>query len=107
MQFNSIRPKDRDLSGATIPGQSRLGSNGNEGVLRMSQNLSITGTSPSDCFESFTGHSLGGTYSSSEVQSMYSIAPAYRLIYKRIQITRSAQCIIIYKFINFIQSKFI
>ena len=47
------------LSGATIPGQSGPGSNGNEGVLRIPQNLSITGTLPSDCLVSYPGHSLG------------------------------------------------
>ena len=36
------------LSGATTPSQSEPGSDGNEGVLRIPQNLSITGTSPSE-----------------------------------------------------------
>ncbi len=35
MQFNSIEPIERVLSGATIPGQSGPGRNGNEGVLRI------------------------------------------------------------------------
>ena len=35
MQFSSILPIDSTLSGATILGQSRPGSNGNEGVLRI------------------------------------------------------------------------
>ena len=52
MQFSSIQPIDRTLSGATIPGQSGPGSTGNEGVLRIPQSPSITGTSPSDCLES-------------------------------------------------------
>ena len=43
-QFSSIWP----ISGATIPEQSGSGSNGNEGVLRISQSYSNTGTSPSD-----------------------------------------------------------
>ena len=47
------------LSGATTPGQSGPGSNGNEGVLRIPQSHSITGTSPSDCLVSYPGHSLG------------------------------------------------
>ena len=46
MQFSSIQPIDRALSGATIPGQSGPGSNVNEGVLRIPQSSSITGTSP-------------------------------------------------------------
>ena len=33
MQFSSIQPLDQTLSGATIPGQSGLGSDGNEDVL--------------------------------------------------------------------------
>ena len=36
---------DRALSGATIPDQSGPGSNDNEGVLRIPQSPSITGTS--------------------------------------------------------------
>ena len=47
------------LSGATIPGQSGPGSNGNEGVFRIPQSSSITGTSPSDCLMSYPVHSLG------------------------------------------------
>ena len=60
MQFNSIQPIDRTLSGATTPGQSGPGSNGNEGVLHIPQSSSIAGTSPSDCLVSYPGHSLGG-----------------------------------------------
>ena len=37
------------LSGAIIPRQSGLGSDGNEGVLRIRQNSSSTGASPSGC----------------------------------------------------------
>ena len=33
MQFNSIKPIDRALSDATVPGQTGPGSNGNKGVL--------------------------------------------------------------------------
>ncbi len=56
-QFSSIGP----ISGATSPGQSGPGSDGNKGVLRIPQSSSITGTSPSDCL-------LG------EVLSVYSTA---------------------------------
>ena len=56
---SSIQPIDRALSGATTPGQSGPGSNGNEGVLCFPQNPSITGTSPSDCLVSYPGYSLG------------------------------------------------
>ena len=74
-QFSSIWPIDRILSDATTPGQSGLGSDGNEGVLRIPQRSSITRASPSDCLVSYLGHSLGG-YLSTEIKSVYSIAPA-------------------------------
>ena len=67
---------DRALSGATIPGQSGPRSNGNEGVLCIPPNSSITGTLPSDCLVSYPGCSLVGSYNSAEVQSVYSTAPA-------------------------------
>ena len=64
------------LSGATTPGQNRPGSIGNEGVFRIPQSSSITGTSPSDCLVSYPGHWLEkGSYSSAEVQLVYSTAP--------------------------------
>ena len=47
--FSSIWPIDRSLSGVTFQGQSRPGSNGNEGVLRILQSSSITEASSSDC----------------------------------------------------------
>ena len=71
-----VWPIDRTLSGATNPGQSGHGSNGNEEVLHIPQSSSITGVSPSDCFVSYLGHSLGVSYLSAEMQSVYSIAPA-------------------------------
>ena len=43
---------DMTQSGATTPGQSEPGSDGNEGVLRIPQCSSINETSPSDCLES-------------------------------------------------------
>ena len=48
------------ISGATTPAQSGPGSEGNEVVLRISQNSSITRTSPSDCLMSYPGHLLEG-----------------------------------------------
>ena len=74
-QFSSIWPIDRILSGATTLGQSGPGSIGNEGVLRILQSFSITGTSPLDCLVSWTGHS-GESYASAEIQLVYSTAPA-------------------------------
>ena len=76
MPFSSIQPIDRALSGVTTPGQSGPGSNGNEGVLRIPQSSSITGTPPSDCLVSYIGHSLVGVLPSAELQSVYSTAPA-------------------------------
>ena len=58
-------------------GQSKPGSDSNEGVLCISQSSNITGASPSDCFVSYPGHSLAGmSYSSTEKQSVYSATPA-------------------------------
>ena len=56
MSNSSIWPIDRTLSGATTPGQSGPGSNGNEEVFCIPQSSRITGASPSDCL----GHSFGG-----------------------------------------------
>ncbi len=65
------------LSGATTPGQSGPGSDGNKEVLLIPQSFSITGISPSDCSVLYPGHSLrGGAYPSADVQSVYSTAPA-------------------------------
>ena len=70
------------LSGATTPGQSGPGSDGNEGVLHIPQ--STAGTSPSDCLVSYLGHSCGvGSYPSAEKQSVYSTAPADLATFKK------------------------
>ena len=74
-QFSSIRPTDRNLSGATTPDQRGPRSDGSQGVHRIPQSSSITGASPSDCLMSYTGHSLEESYSSAEKQSVYSTAP--------------------------------
>ena len=55
--------------------QSGPVSNGNAGVLYISQS-SKTGVSPSDGLVLYSGHSFGEGYSSAEMQSVYSIAPA-------------------------------
>ena len=65
-----------DLSGATTLGQNGLGSDGNEEVLHSLQSSSIIEASPSDCLMSYPGHSLGESYLSAEMQSVYSAAPA-------------------------------
>ena len=76
MQFSSICPIDRNLTGATIPDQSEPGSYGNEGILHIPQSSDITGTSLSDCFVSYPGYSLQRSNPSAEKQSVYSIAAA-------------------------------
>ena len=64
MQFSSIWPIDRALSGL---GQSGPGSDGNKGVLCIPQSSSITGVSPLDSLVS---------YPSTEMQLVYSAALA-------------------------------
>ena len=105
MKFSFLWPIDMTLSDANTPDQNAPGSDGNEGLLHISQSSSITGTSPSDCLMSYLGHSLVGggilplcreavgafyspsqlghmifvvvgSYLSAEKQSVYSIAPA-------------------------------
>ena len=76
MHFSSIWSIDRTLSGATTLGQSGPGSNGNEGVLRIPQSYSLTGTSSSDCLVLYSGPSSRGSHPSAEMQSVYSAAPA-------------------------------
>ena len=70
--FSSIWFKDKTLSGATTPGHSEPESDGNEGVLRISQSSSITRISPSDCLVSYLEHSFGESYSSAEKHIFYS-----------------------------------
>ena len=72
MQFSSIWPIDRALSGATTQGQSGPGSDGNEGVLCIPQSSCINGTSSSGYLVSLTGHSLKQSYPSAEKQLVYS-----------------------------------
>ena len=67
MSNSSIWPIGRALSGATTPEQSGLGSDGNEGILCVSQSSNITEASPSDCFVSYPGYLLGGSYPSCEI----------------------------------------
>ena len=72
----SIWPIDSTQSDATTPGQSGLGSNGNERALRIPQSSSITKAPLSDCLVSYLGHSLGESYPSAVMELMYSTAPA-------------------------------
>ena len=67
---------DRTSSGITILDQSEPGSDGNEGVLCIPQRSSITEASTSDCLMSYPGNSLVKSYSSADIQSVYSAGPA-------------------------------
>ena len=67
IEFRSIRPIDRTFSDATTPGKSGPGSDGNDGVQRISQSSSNTELSPSDCLVSYLGHSLGEFYPSEDM----------------------------------------
>ena len=60
IEFSSIWPINRTLSGATPPGKGEPGNDGNEGVLRILQSSSITGNSPSDYLVSNPGHAFEG-----------------------------------------------
>ena len=66
------------MSSATTSGQSRPGSDGNKGALRIPQSSRIIEASPSNCLVKYPGHSLwrGESYSSAEIQSVHSTAPA-------------------------------
>ena len=64
------------LSSATTQGQSAPGSDGNERELCIPQSSSITEASPSDCLVSYPRHSLGESYLSADIQSVYSTVPA-------------------------------
>ena len=66
MSNSSIWPIVRILSRATISGQTRPGSDGNEWLLR------FTGTILSDCLVSYPGNSLEESYPSAAVKSVYS-----------------------------------
>ena len=74
MSNSSILSIDRTLSGATAAGQSRLGNDGNDGVLRIPQSSTITGASPHIglCHLQDTRLGGGALYTSAETHSVYS-----------------------------------
>ena len=78
MSNSSIGPINRTQSDSTTPGQSGPWGEGNKEILCISQHSSITGASPSDCLDSYLGHSLGDSYSSVEMQFVYSAASTNR-----------------------------
>ena len=55
MSNSSIWPIDRTLIGATTPGQSGPGNDGNEGVLYIFESSNITEASPSHCLYDLLG----------------------------------------------------
>ena len=69
MPKSFIWPIVRAVSGATTLSQSRPGSDGKDRLLYIPKSASITGTSPSYCLISYSGHSLGESYPSAEMQS--------------------------------------
>ena len=75
MSNSSIWPIDRIRPDQNLPRR-----NGNDRVFRITQSSNITEASPSDCFVSYPGHSLGESYTSAEMQSMYSASPGDRAI---------------------------
>ena len=75
MHFNSIGTIDRTLSGATTPGQSGPGSDGNEGVPRISQSSSITGTMSSECLVSYIRTLVEGGITPLQKYSRYILQP--------------------------------
>ena len=72
-EFSYFLPIGRTLSGTSTPDQSGPESDGNEGVFRIPQISSITGTTPSDFLMSYPGHSLRG-YPSAQKQPVHYIA---------------------------------
>ena len=75
MSNSYIWPIDRTLSGATTLGLSGLRSDGNEGILCISQSSNIIEALLSDCLVLYAGHSLGESHLSAEMQSVYSTTP--------------------------------
>ena len=67
----------KTLSDATTSGQSGSRRDGNKGVLY----ILLTEASPLDCLVSYLGHSLGESYPSTEMQLVYSTAPANLAVY--------------------------
>ena len=74
--FSSICPIDRTLIGALTSDQNRPRSDDNKVVLHIPQSSSITEASLSDCLVSYQRYSLGESYPSAEMQSMYTSVPA-------------------------------
>ena len=76
MSNSSIWPIDRTLSGATSPCPSEPRSNGNEVILNIPQTSRITEALSSDSLASYIGHAWWESYSTAEMQSVYSAPQA-------------------------------
>ena len=66
----------RALLSAITPGQSGPVNNGNKGVLHTLQSSRITGASPLDCLVSYPKNTLGESYPSADMQSVYAVGLA-------------------------------
>ena len=84
MSNSSIWPIDKTLSGATTPGQSGPGTNGNEGVPFNHQS-SKTGVTSSDYLVSYPGHSGGGLLLCRDAVSVFYSPPQQGRKDKRVQ----------------------
>ena len=71
-QFSSILPIDKTQSGATTLGQNEPRSDSSEGALCIPRSSCDILASPSFCFVSYQGHSLGESYPFAVMQSVYS-----------------------------------
>ena len=81
-------------------GQSGRGSDGNEGVLCIPQNSSITGTSASDCLVSYPGDVLSRRCLIQEMQSVHSTTGGDWAI-----INKFLLCLFIFHLYNLLQFK--
>ena len=80
---SSIWPIDRTLSGASTPVQSGTGRDGNEGVLHILPKLQHYWSLTIRLFNIIIRILVGGgegSYPASEMQSVYSTAPADRTV---------------------------
>ena len=60
----------------TTPAQSGIEADANKRLQHNSQSSSISEASPEDCLVTYSGYSLGESYSSVEMRSVYSAASA-------------------------------
>ena len=85
MSNSSIWPIDRTLSRATTSGQSESGSDGNEGGYFAFFKAPLTRALSLDGLMSYAEHLLGESYSSAEIQLIYSTASANWTVLTRVK----------------------